>query len=154
MLDGRPVGAGDMAVLVRSHNEAALIREALANRGIGSVSFSQDSVFHSREAQELECVLHAMMTPEDEPLLMAAVSTEMMGLDSLPSKRSPMMKRACPDFSNVSDNTGGHGWVTGPVMRCAGFSTGKSGSPAAGLARRGTARDQFAASGRTRQPGG
>lgn len=82
-LDGRPVGAGDMAVLVRSHNEAALIREALANRGIGSVSFSQDSVFHSREAQELECVLHAMMTPEDEPLLMAAVSTEMMGLDSV-----------------------------------------------------------------------
>lgn len=81
-LDGRPVGAGDMAVLVRSHNEAARIREILANRGIGSVSFSQDSVFHSREARELECVLHAMMTPDNEPLLRAAVSTEMMGLDS------------------------------------------------------------------------
>ncbi len=82
MLDGRPVAAGDMAILVRSHKEASWIRAALANRGIGSVSLSQENVFRSREAQELECVLHAMMAPEDKPRLRAAVSTEMMGLDS------------------------------------------------------------------------
>ncbi len=82
-LGKRPVGAGDIAVLVRSHNDAELVRQTLTNRGIGSVSFSQENVFLSREAQELEYVLHAMITPHDTALLMAAASTEMMGLDSL-----------------------------------------------------------------------
>ncbi|EEO27558.1 exodeoxyribonuclease V subunit beta [Oxalobacter paraformigenes] len=81
-IGGRPAGAGDVAVLVRSHREAAMVRQALARRGIGSVSLSQESVFQSREARELECLLFAMLTPDDESLLMAAVSTEMIGLDA------------------------------------------------------------------------
>lgn len=82
-IDGRPAGAGDIAVLVRSHREAALVRQVLAQRGIGSVSLSQESVFQSREALELECLLFAMLTPDDESLLMAAMSTEMIGLDAV-----------------------------------------------------------------------
>ncbi len=78
----KPVGAGDVAVLVRSHHEAALVRRLLAERGIGSVSLSPGNVFHSREAQELECVLNALFTPGNPLFLMAALATEMLGADS------------------------------------------------------------------------
>ena len=78
----RPVCAGDIAVLVRSHREAARVGDALSRRGIGSVSLSHDSVFQSREARELENVLAALLTPGNESLLKAALSTEMLGLDA------------------------------------------------------------------------
>lgn len=82
MIGDRPVQAGDIAVLVRSHKEAAQVRKALARHGVGSVSLSKDNVFHSREANELECVLSAMLEPGNEQLLMAMLATEMMGMDS------------------------------------------------------------------------
>lgn len=78
----KPVCAGDMAVLVRSHREAAMVGDALSRRGIGSVSLSHDSVFASKEARELECILAALLTPGSESLLKAALSTEMLGLDA------------------------------------------------------------------------
>lgn len=81
-IGGKPVCAGDMAVLVRSHREAAMVRGALSRRGIGSVSLSHESVFASREAQELESVLAALLSPGHESLLKAALSTEMLGLDA------------------------------------------------------------------------
>lgn len=81
-IGGKPVCAGDMAVLVRSHREAAMMGEALSRRGIGSVSLSHDSVFASREARELESVLAALLSPGSESLLKAALSTEMLGLDA------------------------------------------------------------------------
>lgn len=81
-IGGKPVCAGDMAVLVRSHREAAMVREALSRRGIGSVSLSHDSVFASREARELECVLAALLSPGSESLLKAALSTEMLGVNA------------------------------------------------------------------------
>ncbi len=81
-IGGKPVCAGDMAVLVRSHREAAMMGDALSRRGIGSVSLSHESVFASREARELESVLAALLSPGSESLLKAALSTEMLGLDA------------------------------------------------------------------------
>ncbi len=78
----RPVCAGDIAVLVRSHREAAMVGAALSRRGIGSVSLSHESVFGSGEARELETILAAILTPGNESLLKAALSTEMLGLDA------------------------------------------------------------------------
>ena len=81
-IGGKPVCAGDMAVLVRSHREAAMMGDALSRRGIGSVSLSHESVFASREARELESVLAALLSHGSESLLKAALSTEMLGLDA------------------------------------------------------------------------
>ncbi len=80
-IGGKPVCAGDMAVLVRSHREASMVGEALSRRGIGSVSLSHESVFASREARELERVLAAVLSGNDA-LVKAALSTEMLGLDA------------------------------------------------------------------------
>jgi len=81
-LDGRPLGAGDVAVLVRSHAQGALMRRALAALGVGCIELSQADVHHSIDAEELERVLAAMLAPTDEGRLRAALSTTLMGLDA------------------------------------------------------------------------
>ena len=79
----RPVRASDISVLVRSRQEAALIRDALTQLAIPSVYLSnRDSVFDTLEAQELLWVLQAVMTPERENTLRSALATSMMGLNA------------------------------------------------------------------------
>lgn len=79
----RPVRASDISVLVRSRQEAALVRDALTQLAIPSVYLSnRDSVFETLEAQELLWVLQAVMTPERENTLRSALATSMMGLNA------------------------------------------------------------------------
>lgn len=78
-LDGRPLRAGDIAVLVRSHRQGGEVRQALAARGIGSVELSQASVYRSPDAEELAWVLTAVLQPGRERLLRAALATELFG---------------------------------------------------------------------------
>ena len=81
-LGDRPLAAGDMAVLVRSHAQGTAMRRALAAVGVGSVEMSQASVFDSADAADLERLLAAMLEPQREPLLRAALATEAMGRDA------------------------------------------------------------------------
>ena len=76
---GRPLAAGDIAVLVRTHRQGALVRQALAALDIGCVELSQASVFDSAEAQDLERVLAAIAEPVRERLLRAALASLLMG---------------------------------------------------------------------------
>ncbi|CAI07654.1 ATP-dependent exoDNAse beta subunit [Aromatoleum aromaticum EbN1] len=78
----RALAPGDIAVLVKSHSQGARMREALAALGVGSVELSQQSVFHSPDAEELERVLVAIAEPAHLPLLSAALATAPMGFDA------------------------------------------------------------------------
>ncbi|ODU10233.1 MAG: exodeoxyribonuclease V subunit beta [Rubrivivax sp. SCN 71-131] len=78
----RPLAASDLAVLVRTHAEGALMRRALAAVGVGCVELSQADVHHSADAEELERVLAAMLAPRREGALRAALATGLMGLDA------------------------------------------------------------------------
>lgn len=80
-LAGRPLGGGDIAVLVRRHLQAEQIANALASRGIHSVRTAQDNVFLSREAAQLERLLLALLEPRREPLLRSALATDLLGWD-------------------------------------------------------------------------
>lgn len=81
--DARPVSAADISVLVRSRQEAALVRDALTQLAIPSVYLSnRDSVFETLEAQEMLWVLQAVMAPEKENTLRSALATSMMGLNA------------------------------------------------------------------------
>lgn len=81
--DARPVSAADISVLVRSRQEAALVRDALTQLAIPSVYLSnRDSVFETLEAQEMLWVLQAVMAPEKETTLRSALATSMMGLNA------------------------------------------------------------------------
>lgn len=77
----RGLAPKDIAVLVRSHAQASLIKEALRQYGIGSVELSQDSVFASPQAQDLERLLLAIAEPARTGLLRAALATELVGMD-------------------------------------------------------------------------
>jgi exodeoxyribonuclease V beta subunit len=81
-LGGRPLRAGDIAVLVRRHAQGAEVRQALAALNVGSVELSQASIYLSPDAEELERVLSAVLEPTRERLLKAALATELLGLDA------------------------------------------------------------------------
>jgi exodeoxyribonuclease V beta subunit len=78
-LGDRPLNGGDIAVLVATHAQARQIEDALRLHGVPSVRQGQDNVFESPEALELERVLLAIAEPGREPLLKAALATELMG---------------------------------------------------------------------------
>jgi exodeoxyribonuclease V beta subunit len=80
LLGDRPIGEGDIAVLVRKNMEARLAQKALSKLDIPSVLYSAENLFDSREALEVERVLTAVAEPNGQELLKAALATDMMGL--------------------------------------------------------------------------
>lgn len=77
----RPLEGGDIAVLVRKHQQGTAIIKALQERGIACVQLSRDKVFASPEALELERLLSAVLEPGRESLLRAALATACLGVD-------------------------------------------------------------------------
>ncbi len=76
---GRPIKPDDIAVIVRTHRQARAARAALSARGIASVMRTDESIFTSREAEELRILLAALADPGSEPLIRAALVTGLMG---------------------------------------------------------------------------
>lgn len=81
-IGNKRVKAADIAVLVRSHFQAGLVRDALRSKGINSVQYSQDSVFESDEAEELQFVLKAVAEPANEGFVKTALATPIMGYNA------------------------------------------------------------------------
>ncbi|MBL8374582.1 exodeoxyribonuclease V subunit beta [Accumulibacter sp.] len=81
-LGERALAPGDIAILVRSHAQGRLLRDALLQLGIGSVELSQQSIFLTTDAEDLERVLLAIREPSRPALLYSALATELMGVDA------------------------------------------------------------------------
>lgn len=77
--NGKPLCAGDIAVLVRTHKQADTMRRALQALGICSVYLSQDSVFATEQAQQIAALLSALANPTSSGLVQAALATELFG---------------------------------------------------------------------------
>ncbi|WMN88701.1 exodeoxyribonuclease V subunit beta [Vibrio parahaemolyticus] len=79
----KAVQAGDIAVLVRTGSEGRMIKQALADQGVASVYLSnRDSVFTSSVAQDLQRLLQAVLTPENDRALRASLASELFALDA------------------------------------------------------------------------
>ncbi|WP_418378910.1 exodeoxyribonuclease V subunit beta [Vibrio natriegens] len=79
----KTVQAGDIAVLVRTGSEGRMIKQALADQGVASVYLSnRDSVFTSSVAQDLQRLLQAVLTPENDRALRASLASELFALDA------------------------------------------------------------------------
>ncbi|GAL11312.1 exodeoxyribonuclease V beta chain [Vibrio astriarenae] len=79
------IQAGDVAVLVRTGAEGQRIQRALADQGIASVYLSnRDSVFSSSVAIDILRLLTAVLTPDDERKVKAALSSRLFDLHCLP----------------------------------------------------------------------
>lgn len=108
LVDGdkrRAVQASDITVLVRSRNEAALVRDALSALAIPSVYLSnRDSVFDTPEAKDLLWLLQAVLAPEQERTLRSAMATGLMGLDALVLDSLNQDERAWDKLVNEFDD--------------------------------------------------
>ncbi|MCS3809506.1 exodeoxyribonuclease V subunit beta [Xanthomonas sp. 4461] len=81
-INARPVQAGDIAVLVRSHGEATRMQHALGAVGIPAVAAGKQSLFATDEALELLALLQALLDPGDDSRLRAALATVLIGADA------------------------------------------------------------------------
>jgi len=69
----------DIAILVRSHSQGTMIKDALTARNIASVQSSKDSIFETFEAVELLRILKAIVEPQQEDQVRRALVTEIIG---------------------------------------------------------------------------
>ncbi|MDR0184495.1 exodeoxyribonuclease V subunit beta [Lysobacter arvi] len=74
--------SGDIAVLVRNHFEATLMREALSRAGIPAVAAGRRSLFSTEEARDVLALLEALLRPDDDARLRGALATMLVGLDA------------------------------------------------------------------------
>ncbi|HIJ94568.1 MAG TPA: exodeoxyribonuclease V subunit beta [Desulfuromonadales bacterium] len=79
-IDDRPLAPEDIAVIVRSHRQAASIQDALRKLGIPSVMRSDKSIFSTDEAREVCTLLAALADPGSETRIRAALVTRLLGL--------------------------------------------------------------------------
>lgn len=77
--DGRPITAGDIAILVERHEDAALCRDALSILDIPVVYTGDANVFASRAAADWLCLLEAFDAPHRSGLVRAAACTMFFG---------------------------------------------------------------------------
>ncbi|MGZ4726688.1 MAG: UvrD-helicase domain-containing protein [Acidimicrobiales bacterium] len=76
---GRPLHAGDVAVLIRAHSEGPPIQRALARRGVASVITGGRSVTESAAADQWRVLLAALSRPSDPGRARAAALTWFWG---------------------------------------------------------------------------
>ncbi|MFC1237293.1 exodeoxyribonuclease V subunit beta [Vibrio sp. F74] len=75
----KSIQAGNIAVLVRTGSEGQLVRQELAKKGVASVYLSnRDSVFKSAMASAILRLLQAVLYPEDERILRAALASDVL----------------------------------------------------------------------------
>ena len=78
----RPVGLSDIGVLTRTNRFALFVADALAKRGIASTIRNDDSVFKTSAAAQLERLIRAILLPEDEGALRAALAVPILAFDA------------------------------------------------------------------------
>ena len=82
MVEDRPLAGADLAVLVRTREQGRLTAEVLRERGVRSVEIDDGSVFHTREAEQLERLLWALADPGRETRVRGALAGDLFGLDA------------------------------------------------------------------------
>jgi exodeoxyribonuclease V beta subunit len=81
-LGGERLKPSDMAVLVRTNIQARMVRDSLHAALIPSVLFSDENVFGSIEAFEMEVLLAALAEPLREGLVRTALMTRIFAMDA------------------------------------------------------------------------
>ena len=76
------VAPRDVAVIVRENSQGRLIRDVLAACGIPCVLSSEENIFDTPEALEMEFLLRAVAQPYVEPYVRTALAGSLFGLDA------------------------------------------------------------------------
>ncbi len=79
---GQPVTGGDIGILVRTHQEAKIMKDALTTCNVASVYYSKSSVFRSPEAGQILTLLCALLKPDDPSLVQTLLATDLFGYNA------------------------------------------------------------------------
>lgn len=82
LVQGRPLTAADVAVLVERHGQGDLMRQALAGHGVVAVSQRYQSVYATEMATQLSILLHAILHQDDYAICNAAAASMLLGHDA------------------------------------------------------------------------
>ena len=78
-IDGKPLEPSQIAVLLSANSQGPEIQEALRQRGVPSVLFSDQSVFASPDARDLLALLRAVESPGRARVVRRALVTPFLG---------------------------------------------------------------------------
>ncbi|MFT6903634.1 MAG: exodeoxyribonuclease V beta subunit [Oleiphilaceae bacterium] len=78
--ESRPLKRGDIALLVNSHGEATLLKGALLDLGVASLTQSRESIFKELEAYDIWLILRAISEPTNQRYFEAALLAQINGL--------------------------------------------------------------------------
>ncbi len=81
-LEGKPVQAGDVAVLAHGRRDLGLVRDALAEVGVRAVVSGGESVFRTPGAAAWLSLLEALEQPHRAPRVRAAALTPFLGMSA------------------------------------------------------------------------
>lgn len=81
-IGGEAIQPADITVLIRDRFQAELIINALAKNGLSCAYQGRESVFATEQAYEMNVILHALANPNDDSLLVAALTTKIAGKTS------------------------------------------------------------------------
>ena len=81
-IDGEAVRPGDIAILVRTNNQARKLHTALQDRGVPAALQGDASVLESEEAADMEALLAALADPGDRAAVRGALASRIIGLDA------------------------------------------------------------------------
>lgn len=79
----RALSPGDIAVLLSTNDQIKDLRALLEHRGVPVAASSNESVFASRTASDVQLLLHALMHLGRDSARRAALATPLLGLDAL-----------------------------------------------------------------------
>lgn len=126
---GRALRAEDIGILVRKGSEGLAMREVLQRHGITAILCTDQNVFDSQEALDLELVLAAIRERGRGTKLKAALSTELWGYNSSDiyeifqseEKKSEMLRRI-RKYASTWENHGFTAmfrqWLYGENIHC------------------------------------
>ena len=72
----QPIEGGDITILVRSHKQGQQMKAALTQRGVACVQSAKESIFKTREAEDLHHLLLAIAQPSQEDQVRRALVSD------------------------------------------------------------------------------
>ncbi len=77
----RPIKPEDIAILVQTNSDVALMRQTLLKHGVKAVCLQEASVFSTSEARDILRLVSAAHNPMDQQMLFSALMTDLLGFD-------------------------------------------------------------------------
>ncbi len=114
-LGERPVVPRDIALIVRENSQGRLLKDVLTFCGIPCVIYSDENIFDSNEAVEMELLLKAVSEPYSESCMRTALAGSLFNLDALEldslSHDEQKLERWIEKFRGYHDLWAGSGFV-------------------------------------------